>query len=64
MTDDLRDDGERCSKHRVYRLMRVAGLRAQVGYRRRPRPRGGKPSVVAANVLDREFTAEDPNSSG
>jgi len=61
VTDDLRDDGERCSKHRVYRLMRYAGMRAQVGYRRRPRPRGGKPSVVAANVLDRAFTANEPN---
>ncbi|MQY51554.1 IS3 family transposase, partial [Rhodocyclus tenuis] len=32
---DLRDLGERSGKHRVYRLMRQEGLRAQVGYRRR-----------------------------
>ena len=37
---DLRDIGERCGKHRVRRLMRLAGLRAQVGYRR-PRHRSG-----------------------
>ncbi|ARR15472.1 hypothetical protein B7L66_25310 (plasmid) [Xanthomonas citri pv. citri] len=27
---DLRDLGERCSRHRVHRLMRTEGLRAQV----------------------------------
>ena len=32
---DLPDLGERCAKHRVYRLMKQDGLRAQVGYRRR-----------------------------
>jgi transposase InsO family protein len=26
ITDDLRDLGERCGKHRVYRLMRDEGL--------------------------------------
>jgi putative transposase len=31
---DLREVGEQCGKNRVYRLMRAAGLRAQVGYRR------------------------------
>jgi putative transposase len=32
---DLREAGERCSKHRVARLMRVNGLRALHGYRTR-----------------------------
>ncbi len=27
--DDLRDLGERCGKHRVHRLMRLAGIQAQ-----------------------------------
>jgi putative transposase len=52
---DLRDLGERCGKHRVARLMRGEGLRAQVGYRRRPGMRGGKPAVVADNHLARQF---------
>ena len=47
VTDDLRDLGERCGKHRVARLMRGEGLRAQVGYGRRPRSRGGRVSMVA-----------------
>ena len=47
---DLRAYGEGCSRNRVHRLMRAAGLRAQVGYRR-PRHRSGQPSVVAPNRL-------------
>ena len=40
VTKDLRDLGERCSRHRVHRLMRTDGLRAQVGYGRKPRFHG------------------------
>jgi putative transposase len=62
VTDDLRDLGERCGKHRVHRLMRVEGLKAQVGYRQRPRPRGGKPSVIAPNRLKQRFDVAVPNT--
>ncbi len=48
---DLRDYGEDCSVNRVYRLMRIAGLKAQVGYRR-PRHRGGKVSIVAPIIYN------------
>lgn len=37
---ELMDEGEVCGKHRVARLMRGEGLRAQVGYGRRQRARG------------------------
>ncbi len=57
---DLREAGERCSRHRVLRLMTAEGLRAQVGYGRKPRHRGG-PVGVVANVLNRDFTPEAPN---
>jgi putative transposase len=60
ITHDLRDLGERCGKHRVYRLMRQEGLRAQVGYRRRA-GRYGKPAVVAPNQLEQNFEAAAPN---
>ncbi len=59
--DDLRDLGEACSRHRVARLMRREGLRAQRGYDRRPGPRGGKPSAVAPNRLDRQFNPSVPD---
>lgn len=58
---DLRDAGESCSRHRVARLMRQAGLKAQVGYKRRPRPRGGPAAVVAPNQLQQQFDVEAPN---
>ena len=60
ITDDLRDEGETCGKHRVYRLMRAEGLRSQTGYRRR-QGRYGKPAVVAPNRLAQQFDAQAPN---
>jgi putative transposase len=60
ITHDLRDLGEPCGKHRVYRLMRQEGLRAQVGYRRRTY-RYGRPAVVATNQLEQNFDVEAPN---
>ncbi len=57
---DLRDLGECCGKHRVYRLMKLEGLRAQVGYRRRA-GHYGKPAVVAENQLEQNFDVEAPN---
>jgi putative transposase len=59
--DDLRELGERCGKHRVYRLMRGASLRSQTGYGKRPRVSGGKPAVVAPNHLHQQFTITEPN---
>ena len=44
--DDLLDQGETCCPNRVARLTRVAGIKAQIGYRRRPGRYGGKPSVA------------------
>jgi len=58
---DLRAQGESCSRHRVARLMRSQGWRAQVGYRRRPGLYGGVPHSVAANILDRQFDVAAPN---
>jgi len=59
---DLRDIGERCGKHRVRRLMRLAGLRAQVGYRR-PRQKSGPASVIAPNRLQQQFNVAEPNEA-
>ena len=57
---DLREAGETCSKHRVARLMRENGLRALHGYRTR-RWTVGKPAVLIPNLLQRQFTATQPN---
>lgn len=60
---DLRDLGESCGKYRTARLMRQEGLRAQVGYRRRPGMRGGKPAIVANNQLARQFDSSIANQA-
>ena len=36
LADDLRDAGETCSENRVARLASLAGIAAQIGYKRRP----------------------------
>ena len=59
---DLRELGEGCGENRVYRLMRIAGLRAQVGYQR-PRHRSGPPHVVVPNRLQRQFNTVTPNEA-
>ena len=61
VTDDLRDLGETCGKHRVYRLMRQEKLRSQTGYRRRISHRGGPAAVTAPNHLQRQFDVVEPN---
>ena len=44
--DDLVEEGESICPNRVSRLARLAGIRAQIGYKRRPGSQGGKPSFV------------------
>lgn len=59
---DIREAGEKCSVHRVARLMRENKLKAQIGYKRRYM-KGGKLASVAGNHLDRNFNPDRPNHS-
>ena len=59
---DLMNTGERFGVNRVHRLMKAAGVSAQVGYRK-PRARSGEPHVVVPNLLDRQFDPIRPNQS-
>jgi putative transposase len=61
--DDLMELGESCGKNRVYRLMHHEGIRAQIGYRRRPGTHGGMPAVVAPNHLQQQFDVAEPNQA-
>ena len=54
---DLREVGETCGKHRVARLMRVNKIKAVRGYKA-PRTIAGRPSIIAPNKLQRDFTVE------
>ena len=59
--DDLLDQGETICPNRVARLARLAGIKAQIGYKRRPGSYGGKPSMVVDNTLDRQFSVDVPD---
>jgi putative transposase len=57
---DLREHGESCGPNRVHRLMRGAGIQAQVG-NRKPRHKAGKAHVATPNRLNRQFNPGAPN---
>jgi len=59
--DDLIDMGEAVSENRVARLAHLAGIQAQIGYKKKPGVYGGRPSVVVDNTLDRQFAVDAPD---
>lgn len=56
----LKDQGIRCGKKRVERLMRQNGIKASRGYKKRSF-KTGKPAVVAPNLLEQQFNIEAIN---
>ena len=58
----MREIGETCAKHRVTRIMRVNGIKAIHGYKI-PRGPFGRPSIIAPNKLQREFTVDEPDQA-
>ena len=58
---DLHEAGERVSEKRVGRLMREDGLRARARKRFKCTTMSDHDQPVAANLLDRQFTADAPN---
>lgn len=59
--DDLLEQGESICANRVARLTQLAGIKAQIGYKRRSGSYGGKPSVMVDKTLDRQFDVEAPD---
>lgn len=57
---DVLAQGQNCGLHRIERLMRQQALKARPRRRGLPKDRGER-SVIADNVLDRQFQAETPN---
>jgi putative transposase len=58
---DVLADGVSCGLHKIERLMRANALRARPRRRGLPRDTGQASSTPAANVLDRQFSADRPN---
>ena len=59
---DLREAGEMCGRHRVARIMKAHKIKALRGYKA-PRHIVGRPSIIAPNRLNREFTVEQPDTA-
>ncbi len=59
--DDLSCLGESCSLNHVASLMQKAGLKAQIGYKRRKAYNTGKAAVIAPNKLGQKFKVTRPN---
>lgn len=53
--------GEMCGRNRVLRLMQQAQIRSERGYKKKPTYRGGEASMVAPNLLNRQFDVQAPN---
>ena len=58
---DLREVGEKCSVHRVAKIMRRHKIRAERGYKK-PRYKYTKPAVAAPNRLEQQFTVDKPDA--
>lgn len=57
---DLREVGEACSRNRVAKIMKQNRIRAVHDYKI-PRGTRGRPSLIAPNRVQREFTVVKPN---
>ena len=58
---DLQEDGEAVSEKRVRRLMREEQIQGKVPKRFKQTTNSDHDDPIAANVLDRDFTAAAPN---
>ncbi|WCR15851.1 IS3 family transposase (plasmid) [Paracoccus seriniphilus] len=54
------EEGLACGLHRIERLMRQNAMRARPKRRGNPKDDGER-SVIAGNILDRDFQADRPN---
>ena len=60
MFADLREAGESCGKHRIERIMRHNKIQAVRGYKS-PKAIKGRPSILAPNRVNCEFTLDAPD---
>ena len=58
--DDLVEQGESICPNRVSRLAQLAGIKAQIGYKRRPGSYSGKPSLVVDIELVNATGSREP----
>jgi len=59
--EELKDQGIKCSRHRVARLMRKHGIRAKKKRRYKVTTNSRHKYPMAANILGREFKVDEPD---
>ena len=59
---DLREEGLECGENRVARIMRESRIKAILGIKKH-RYQSGNPSTVSPNLLDRQFSVEQPDKA-
>ncbi|MCF6193651.1 MAG: IS3 family transposase [Kangiellaceae bacterium] len=59
---DLREIGEKVSRNRVAKIMKVNNIKAQRGYKK-PGYKYHKPAVAAPNRLQQQFTVDSPDAA-
>src|SRR6201999_1215395 len=57
----LKEEGESCSRKRVSRIMKKAGIIAKMKKRFKVTTRANPKASAAPNLLKQDFTAEKPN---
>jgi transposase InsO family protein len=62
ITDDLHDQGYRCSKHRVARIMREHKLQAKAARRYKVTTDSEHPDPIAPNLVQQKFHADQANA--
>jgi len=60
---DMKNHGETCGNKRVYRVIKVAGIRSPQGYNRHREFKSGDLSHVTRIILDGVFDIDQPNQS-
>ena len=61
ITAELNEEGYRCGRHKVARLMRLAGLKGCPKTTFKVTTQRDPDHPVADNLLEQDFTAEGPN---
>jgi putative transposase len=59
--DELANQGDTYCPNRVARLAKMAGIKPQIGYKRRSGHHGGKPLLAVDNTLDRQVDVQQPD---
>jgi putative transposase len=58
---ELKDQGETCSRHRVAKLMKKAGIIAKMAKKFKITTKANPKAKAAPNLLERDFTSDQPN---